>query len=249
MLPVTEPSLSPAEIAEFEEIGFLGPYTLCPREQMLSLHPLIEESVDRRPGPYRRDKWESRHQDCRVIYDLCASPEIVGRLGSLLGWDLLLWNSVIINKMPGGREIPWHQDRDFQLLDPNINCNAWLAIDDATPENGGLQFIPRSHHAQVPHVPKRRANQFSASADHAYIDRSKAVDMPLQAGQFVIFHKDLLHRSAANLSLKRRMGMVVRLTVPGVKVNTAGLFPDHQVYLMRGEDQVRLNPMGAVPPD
>jgi ectoine hydroxylase-related dioxygenase (phytanoyl-CoA dioxygenase family) len=244
---VGQSSLSPAEMAEFEEIGFIGPYTLCSREEMLALHPVIEEAVERKSAPFRRDKWESRHQDCRVFYDLCSSPEIVDRIGSLLGPDILLWNSVVFNKMPGGREVPWHQDRDFLLLDPNINCSAWLAIDDATSENGVLQFIPRSHLVQVPHVPRVRANQFNARADLAYVDRSQAIEMPLRAGQFVIFHKDVLHHSAANLSLRRRMGLVVRLTVPGVKVNTAGLFSGHQVYVVRGEDRFRLNLIGTAP--
>jgi ectoine hydroxylase-related dioxygenase (phytanoyl-CoA dioxygenase family) len=244
---IGEPSLPPAEIAEFEEQGFIGPYTLCSPEEMQRLHPLIDEAVERKSAPFRRDKWESRHQDCRVFYDICASPGIVGRISSLLGPDIVLWNSVVFNKMPGGREVPWHQDRDFLLLDPNVNCSAWLAIDDATPENGGLQFIPRSHGQQVPHVPRVRANQFNARADLAHVDRSKAVDMPLRAGQFVIFHKDALHHSAANLSLKRRMGLVVRLTVPGVKVNTAGLFSGHQVYVVRGEDRFGLNMIGTPP--
>src|ERR1700749_462909 len=110
---IGEPSLSAAEIAEFEEQGFIGPYTLCSPEEMHRLHPLIDEAVERKSAPFRRDKWESRHQDCRVFYDICASPEIVGRISSLLGPDIVLWNSVVFNKMPGGREVPWHQDRDF----------------------------------------------------------------------------------------------------------------------------------------
>ena len=242
-------SLTRDEMRRFESDGFVGPFTLIPEDEMEAVSVGIEDAVRRCRGPYRRDRWESRHQDCRCVYDLCIRPELLDRMASLLGGDLVLWNSVFFNKGPGGREVPWHQDRDFLLLSPNINVAVWLAVDDATVENGCLEFIPGSHHQLVPHLPRVRGNQFEARADLRFVNRERKVPHPLRPGQFVIFHRDVLHHSDANLSLRRRLGLVIRFTVPGVRVDTSGLFPDHKVYPVRGATRDLLNPVGAPPSD
>ncbi len=243
------PGLSPEEVQRFERDGFIGPFTLMQRNQMDAVRSDVDRSVTSREGPYGRDQWESRHQDCRCVYDLCTHPHLLHRIATLLGQDLVLWNSVFFNKGPGGREVPWHQDRDFLLLTPNINVAAWLAIDDTTANNGCLEFIPGSHLMNVPHLPRVRGNQFEARADLRFVDRSNKVAVPMEAGQFVIFHRDVLHHSEANLSLQRRLGLVIRFTVPGVRVNTAGLFERHLVYRVLGDSGEILNIVGAAPYD
>lgn len=239
--------LSPEEVQRFERDGFIGPFTLMRRDQMDIVRSDIERSVASSEGPYKRDRWESRHQDCRCVYDLCTHHNLIHRIATLLGQDLVLWNSVFFNKGPGGREVPWHQDRDFLLLTPNINVAAWLAIDDATLDNGCLEFIPGSHFMNVPHLPRVRGNQFEARADLRYVDRSRKVALQMDAGQFAIFHRDVLHHSAANLSLKRRLGLVIRFTVPGVHVDTAGLFERHLVYRVLGQSGEIPNVVGEAP--
>ena len=79
-------------------------------------------------------------------------------------------------------------------------------------------------------MPRSRKDEFIARGDLNYVPREKATPIELEPGQFIIFHKNLLHHSATNLSLNKRIGLVIRYTVPGVKVNHEGIFPDHQNF-------------------
>jgi ectoine hydroxylase-related dioxygenase (phytanoyl-CoA dioxygenase family) len=173
----------------------------------------------------------------------------VDPVASLLGPDVLLWNSVFICKEPGVAEIPWHQDRDYLLLEPCINATVWLAIDDATAENGCLQVVPRSHGTYLPHTPRQHRHEFDARADIPDSVKQRAVKVELRAGQFILFHKQLLHYSGSNRSKGRRLGLAIRYTVPGVKVNTGSFFEGYRVYPVRGADPVGANPIGAPPRD
>ena len=44
-----------------------------------------------------------------------------------------------------GKAIPWHQDGQYWPIRPIATCSVWMALDDATPENGCMRFIPGSH--------------------------------------------------------------------------------------------------------
>jgi ectoine hydroxylase-related dioxygenase (phytanoyl-CoA dioxygenase family) len=239
--------LAADEGVRFARDGFAGPFTYVGAQAMAAVRGEIERRVFGGRGPAPRDRFESRHQDCKVLYDICAAEPLVGRVASVLGPDLLVWNSVLFCKEPGGREVPWHQDLDFLLLDPHVNVSVWLAIDPSTRKNGCLQVIPGSHATQVPHRHRQKRNQFMAHAEPAYVDKSRAVDVELEPGQFILFHRDLLHHSGPNLSIERRMGLTVRYTVPEVKVMTRGLFPGHRVYCVRGQDSGRINVAGEPP--
>ena len=239
--------LTPDERAVFERDGFVGPFTYASREQMAVLCRAIERDVLDDQAPDSLHRFESRHRDCRVAYDICADEQLVGRVASILGQNVLLWNSVFFCKGPGGREVPWHQDRDFLFLDPCVNVAVWLAIDRSSPVNGCLQVIPGSHAQLVPHLPRAWTHQFIARADPRFVDKERAVSVPLESGQFILFHKDILHHSETNLSVERRVGMVIRYTVPGVKVNDDGLKAAQHVYCVRGEDSIRSNPLAAPP--
>jgi phytanoyl-CoA hydroxylase len=58
--------------------------------------------------------------------------------------------SMYIFKNPGvGGEVKSHQDATYLSTDPNNVIGFWFALDDATPENGCLQFIPGSHKSGV----------------------------------------------------------------------------------------------------
>jgi len=241
--------LTAAQLARFERDGYLAPLKFRSVEEMKALRPALDEALSREPGLPGGDRWSARHQDCRMVYGICSSPAIVDPVASLLGPDVLIWNSVFINKEQGAREIPWHQDRDFLLLDPCVNAAVWLAIDDATVENGCLQVVPGSHGAYLPHIPRTHAEDFDATADIPASAKEKAVHVELRAGQFILFHKQLLHHSAANESNKRRLGLAMRFTVPGVKVKAESFFPGYCVYPVKGHDSIRSNPIGVPPRD
>ncbi|MDU9005641.1 phytanoyl-CoA dioxygenase family protein [Sedimentitalea todarodis] len=91
----------------------------------------------------------------------------------------------------------WHQDRAVALeeADQTEMVTIWIAITDATPENGCLQVMPRSHDRMLPHCPKVQ----TAIAD-GHLDDSRAVPVPVGAGGVVVLDPLLPHASLPNLS-------------------------------------------------
>jgi ectoine hydroxylase-related dioxygenase (phytanoyl-CoA dioxygenase family) len=239
--------LTEVEQSRYERDGYLAPLEFCSAEQMQVLRQAINDSLSSKPGPQGGDQWGSRHQDCRLVYDICATPAIVERVATLIGPDVILWNSVFFNKEPGGSEIPWHQDRSFVMMEPVVNVAVWLAIDDADVTNGGLQVVPGSHRHFVPHVPRSKADDFNARAEISPTDKANAEQINLRAGQFILFHENILHHSPRNSSTKRRLGLAMRYTVPGVKIKVDQLFERHFVYPVRGTDRICANPIGPIP--
>ncbi|AWF81016.1 hypothetical protein BTJ40_09430 [Microbulbifer sp. A4B17] len=89
--------------------------------------------------------------------ELLRKPKISHRLASLLGNEVICWRSQFFHKMPGTGPTVWHQNATFReagkyaklqpTLDTDpaiIQLNAWVALTDATRENGCLRLLPGS---------------------------------------------------------------------------------------------------------
>ena len=246
MNAATSTRLTDTDVAFFNANGYVGPFTLCPSEEMAVLRERIDREV-LASNPPHNIREQSRHLDCRIVYDLCSHPAIVDRMIAILGPDLVLWRSNFFTKEPGGLEIPWHQDFGFWPIDPAINVSAWLAIDEATPENSCVQIIPGSHKEQYPLVKALPGMLFNQMTDPSYVDLDKCLDMPLKPGEFFLFNECTLHHSNANRSSKRRMGLAVRMTVPRVRIDHDAIFAGHRAIQLCGCDEFRINRMTSPP--
>lgn len=249
MNPIQPFALSKEDVRFFHENGYLGPLTLTSPEEMELLRSRIETETLVTDGPNRKDRRQCRVLDQPFLRELLTRDEILDRMESLYGPDLVLWASYFFVKHPGDAEIPWHQDLNYWPLEPVINISAWIAIDPATEENACVRIIPGSHKKVLPHIRSKDGMQFSEMADPLFVDESKAIPMELKPGQFFIFNEKLLHQSNVNRSQKRRMGLTARVTVPFVKIDhdVPPLFPGHEAILVRGEDRMGFNRLVRLP--
>jgi phytanoyl-CoA hydroxylase len=99
--------------------------------------------------------------------------------------------------MPGNA---WHQDETFVPTRDRSLCTAWLALDEATDENGCLRFIPGSQKAGVlwPMRPHHSRELDRAEEAYGFPGLERAVSIELQPGSCVFFNGYLLHSSATN---------------------------------------------------
>lgn len=108
----------------------------------------------------------------------------------------------------------WHQDRAVSLeeADETRMVTAWVAVTDATEENGCLQVIPGSHRGEmVAHCPK--AGQVGIPA--AMMAGAQAKPLPVGAGGVVLFHPLTIHGSLSNRSQEVRWSFDIRYNVTG----------------------------------
>ena len=137
-----------------------------------------------------------------------------------------MWNSSFFAKPAiNGHATPWHQDGQYWPIRPLATCTVWLAIDDATIENGCLRFIKGSHIDQklkahnINNDKNLTLNQELVKEEY---DEKKAVNLILKRGQISLHDVYLVHGSEANNSPKARRAITMRF------MPTSSLF-DHKL--------------------
>lgn len=163
---------------------------------------------------WKREFYMERHLDSEVIQRLCHDPELLRHLRQRLGNDLTLWRSEIWVNYPAQQLIPfWHRDVYPKLLSgEGKSIHAYIALTDVTADNG-FEYIPNTELNDTNYTVKL-SDPFSGNnlfeIDAALEKQAKAI--VLQAGEFVLFTDQLVHRSIRNTSGRIRLSMVLRIT-------------------------------------
>jgi phytanoyl-CoA hydroxylase len=153
------------------------------------------------------------HRDS-VFHDWITSRPVVDIAADIVGAENVdCFLSQFIFKNPGAWGQPWHQDSHYFAFGPENGgrpiVGLWLAVTEATLENGCLWVVPGSHNEPVhEHVEDRRpgANYgYREIVDH---DTSAQVPVLMQAGDLLLFDSHLMHRSTDNVSEGIRAAMV-----------------------------------------
>ncbi|MBV9267708.1 MAG: phytanoyl-CoA dioxygenase family protein [Acidobacteriaceae bacterium] len=133
-------AMSEADIRNFWERGFAGPFKLLEREEMQEVAPRLWRLWEREsriypPNSYKyvgstaksADKTEldnetyarkglnarDKHLEDDELMALYAHPAIAERMAQLLGPDILLWRSQFFPKYPGMGGTGWHQATSY----------------------------------------------------------------------------------------------------------------------------------------
>ncbi|RZW02267.1 MAG: phytanoyl-CoA dioxygenase, partial [Rhodobacteraceae bacterium] len=168
-----------------------------------------------------------------AVFDMVTAPRLLDLVEDLIGPEITsnpiqhvrikpperTLNKDEIRAHVGGTD--WHQDRAVALeeADETTMVTVWLAVTDATVENGCLQVVPDKGEL-LPHCPKRQ----TAIAD-GHIDTTQAVPLPVKSGGAVIFHPMTPHASLPNLSDNIRWSFDLRYNVTGQPTGRAH-FPE-----------------------
>jgi len=89
-------SLSDSQVRQFDEQGVIGPFTLLEREEALSLwnHRIRKELLYRQNCVFQDSKLNyDRHLDIKSVQEIVCSPQIVEKLKSIMGPDILCWRT------------------------------------------------------------------------------------------------------------------------------------------------------------
>ncbi len=139
------------------------------------------------------------------LNELAHHPLLLALVERLIGDSPVLFQSMALLKPPRlGRDKPWHQDAAyFQIeLDAKV-VGCWIALDEATIENGCMVIAPGSH-LRGPVVHFRRRDWQICDTD---VDNSGAVAVPLKPGGLLIFQSLLHHGTPPNQTGTRRRAL------------------------------------------
>jgi phytanoyl-CoA hydroxylase len=139
------------------------------------------------------------HKISSVIYDFLFHQRVISILTEVISPNLKCMQSMLFVKAPGKAGQSWHQDEYYIPTRDQSLVGAWIAIDDATVDNGCLWIIP----GRPGHMMKRVSNESSEYADVDTIDVSMVVtsDMipvEVKSGSAVFFNGYTLHSSRRN---------------------------------------------------
>jgi phytanoyl-CoA hydroxylase len=157
------------------------------------------------------------HWVSEVAQAMMVHPGVVEVVSQIAGAHLAHWDgavkamqSMLFLKPPGLQGQAWHQDERFIPTRDRTLLGAWIALDDATVENGCLWVIPGSHRQGVLHQTKDhgRPDEFDPTDEAFGFDDSGAVPVEVSTGDVVFFNGYLLHRSLKNRSKGTRRSLV-----------------------------------------
>lgn len=113
-----------------------------------------------------------------------------------IGPDVSIFRAMFMNKPADrGTVLPWHQDIGIGWgIDTNPIVTIWTALDEATVANGCMQLIPGSHRYGILNdhhfLPPEQQARYARSEDSLFLEA--------EAGEAILLHNYLLHRSGVN---------------------------------------------------
>ena len=152
-----------------------------------------------------------------ALRHLAEHPRLVGLLGRLLAAgadgervEPVMFQDMGLSKPPQiGREKPWHQDCAYFDISPETPViGVWIALDEATLENGCMRMLAGGHHVGPVHHWKRRDWQICDADIRKLRDKQRPViAAPLKPGGALLFNGMLPHGTPHNSSGLRRRAL------------------------------------------
>lgn len=168
--------------------------------------------------------------------------EQLGQLAATLaGVDgIRIWHDQALIKRPWANPTAWHLDTPFWSFSHREALSIWVALDDATVENGCLYFIPGSHKKttyQNPGITKNMNEVFKFYPEFA---QTKPFVAAMKAGS-ASFHNGLcIHGAGANMTPGFRRAMTCAYMPQGATFNgIQNILTDEQVAKLKAGDELK----------
>jgi ectoine hydroxylase-related dioxygenase (phytanoyl-CoA dioxygenase family) len=230
--------LTHEQIDFFHRDGYLVIPAITTPEEVQSLCQLYDHLFSSKAGRDRGDHLDLSSIDDgseaetlpQILNPAKYAPELADTLfranaeaiaAQLLGPETRFTGDHAIRKPPhSGAETPWHQDEAYWAEDLEYNAlSIWIPLQEATLENGCMQFVPGSHnqeilpHHSIGHDPRI----IGLEVDNVEALTARAVACPIPAGGATIHHSRTLHYTGPNRSAGARRAYILGFGTPARK--------------------------------
>jgi ectoine hydroxylase-related dioxygenase (phytanoyl-CoA dioxygenase family) len=185
----------------------------------------------------RRSQFLREFSASRVFADLCHD---------LIGPDVrLYWDQAVYKKPEYRKYFPWHQDNGYTFIEPQAYLTCWIALTDATIDNGCPWIIPGGH---LRGTLKHRASEAGYVCREE--DGAEATPVSVRAGSIVVFSSLTPHRTGPNLTSSVRKTYILQYAPAGARIApgtpasigvTPGALcdaPDRQYLILKSGERV-----------
>ena len=151
--------------------------------------------------------------------ELMLDPRLGKMASELAGVDgMRIWHDQALNKQPWANPTGWHLDNPLWSYSSRDALSIWVALDDATLQNGCLYFLPGAHKTatfDTSNIGPNISDLFDLYPQWAELEPAPA---PMKAGS-CSFHNGLMpHGAGANMTPGWRRAM------------TCGYMPDGSTF-------------------
>jgi len=167
-----------------------------------------------------------------VFRQLAEDPKLIAMVEQLLGPGVSIFFSQVFMKPPevGGKK-PIHQDNFyFGPDDPDATLTVWIALDDATIENGCLYYCDQHQTVVIRHVaPEGEPFNLQIPAETAATIEMKPAPVP--RGGVSFHHGNTPHQSSANHSTRPRRATAIHYLRNGARLVSPALDFDEKLIV------------------
>ena len=146
-----------------------------------------------------------------VLRAFATHPVILGLCADLIGPDVnLYWDQAVYKKPEKPRRFPWHQDNGYTFVEPQQYLTCWVALTDATIDNGCPWVAPGLHR--------------KGTLAHTYVEPlgyecfsqpDQAVAAPVASGGIVVFSSLTPHLTGPNTTEDVRKAYILQYAPAG----------------------------------
>lgn len=235
-------AMTPRQIESYQEQGFLVIEDFLDPAELMEWREAVDEAVTERNGiklPGTAIKtgeddginadtayfgkvfdqlvnlWQTNARVRRLIVNEKLG-EAACRLSGSRG--IRLWHDQALIKRPWANPTTLHLDSPFWSFSSPGALSIWVALDDATLENGCLYFLPRTHRRTDYRPIGITPNMDTVFETYPELAKTAPVAAPMRAGS-ASFHNGLcIHGAGPNMTTRPRRAM------------TCGFMPDGSTF-------------------
>ena len=125
----------------------------------------------------------------------------------------LYWDQAVYKKPEKPRRFPWHQDNGYAFVEPQQYLTIWLALTDATVDNGCPWVVPGLHRRGT--LAHRYVDPLGFECLH---DPPGAVAAEVPAGGAVVFSSLTPHLTGPNTTAEVRKAYIIQYAPAGAEI-------------------------------
>ena len=218
--------LTAEQLSDFERDGYLLSEGFLGEQEIAHLQDCYMQAAERLQGENALENVQSggdRDEDFQVFQIRTAhlqhpifrmlihDTRLLDLVECLIGPDIRLIHYQGLYKPPlTGGEVGWHQDNYYFNVAEDRTVSVWLALDDATVENGCMWYLPGRHgqrleHEQLWDTAEKKGFYFAIPD----LDDDGAMPAEVKQGGFAIHHCLMPHRSLKNQTADPRRALAM----------------------------------------
>lgn len=227
-------SLTNEQVEQYQRDGFLAIEGFLDADELDRWRQVTDDAVRRRledggglTNKRRDDYYAQVFTQClrladthEEMHEVMFDPRLGETAATLAGVDgMRIWHDQALIKPPYGNPTAWHLDNPYWSFSSREAISIWVALDDATLQNGCMWYLPGTHKLATWDNPSIGANMRDIFKFYSEWEQIEALSAPVPAGS-AVFHNGLTaHGAGANMTPRPRRAMTCAYMPDGSAFN------------------------------